>query len=169
MSRIVVVGGINMDLHLFGGRRASSGPALVVDHYLTQPGGKGGNVARAVARLNEIIVFSPRVVEGDALTSVYRVQSGDSLARISSRSKTRTHWRLIQRVNGLSNPNRIRVGQRLKLVQGPFHAVVQKGSFTMDVYGHLLLGQQCARRRGDGTGRPARHLMPPVSRHWCGM
>ena len=51
MSRIVVVGGINMDLHLFGGRRASSGPALVVDHYLTEPGGKGGNVARAVAHL----------------------------------------------------------------------------------------------------------------------
>ena len=51
MSRIVVVGGVNMDLHLFGGRRPSSGSALVVDHYLTQPGGKGGNVARAVARL----------------------------------------------------------------------------------------------------------------------
>ncbi len=65
MSRIVVIGGINMDLHLFGGRRASSGPALVVDHYLTQPGGKGGNVARAVARLGASVQLIGRVGDDD--------------------------------------------------------------------------------------------------------
>ena len=65
MSRIVVVGGINMDLHLFGGRRASSGPALVVDRYLTQPGGKGGNVARAVARLGADVELIGRVGDDD--------------------------------------------------------------------------------------------------------
>lgn len=61
MSRIVVVGGINMDLHLFGGRRWSSGAALVVDHYLTQPGGKGGNVSRAAARLGADVRLVARV------------------------------------------------------------------------------------------------------------
>ncbi len=65
MNRIVVIGGINMDLHLFGGRRASSGPALVVDHYLTQPGGKGGNVARAVARLGATVQLVGRVGDDD--------------------------------------------------------------------------------------------------------
>lgn len=61
MSRIVVVGGINMDLHLFGGRRRSSGAALVVDHYFTEPGGKGGNVARAAARLGADVRLVARV------------------------------------------------------------------------------------------------------------
>lgn len=61
MSRIVVVGGINMDLHLFGGRRWSSGAALVVDHYFTEPGGKGGNVARAAARLGAEVRLVARV------------------------------------------------------------------------------------------------------------
>lgn len=61
MSRIVVVGGVNMDLHLFGGRRWSSGAALVVDHYFTQPGGKGGNVARAAALLGADVRLVARV------------------------------------------------------------------------------------------------------------
>lgn len=61
MSRIVVVGGINMDLHLFGGRRRSSGAALVVDHYFTEPGGKGGNVSRAAARLGAEVCLVARV------------------------------------------------------------------------------------------------------------
>ena len=65
MSRIVVVGGINMDLHLFGGRRPSSGAALVVDRYLTQPGGKGSNVARAAARLGADVQLVGRVGDDD--------------------------------------------------------------------------------------------------------
>lgn len=65
MSRIVVVGGINMDLHLFGGRRPSSGAALVVDRYLTQPGGKGSNVARAAARLGAEVQLVGRVGDDD--------------------------------------------------------------------------------------------------------
>jgi ribokinase len=65
VSRIVVVGGINMDLHLFGGRRPSSGAALVVDRYLTQPGGKGSNVARAAARLGADVQLVGRVGDDD--------------------------------------------------------------------------------------------------------
>ena len=65
MSRIVVIGGINMDLHLFGGRRPSSGATLLVDHYLTQPGGKGSNVARAAARLGARVELVGRVGDDD--------------------------------------------------------------------------------------------------------
>jgi ribokinase len=51
MGRIVVIGGLNMDLHLFD-LHASAGQApLWAEHHLAEPGGKGGNVARAAARL----------------------------------------------------------------------------------------------------------------------
>jgi ribokinase len=62
---VVVVGGVNMDLHLFGGRRPSSGSTLIVDHYLTQSGGKGGNVARAAARLGAKVRLAARVGDDD--------------------------------------------------------------------------------------------------------
>jgi ribokinase len=65
VSRVVVVGGINMDLHLFGGRRPSSGSTLLVDHYLTEPGGKGSNVARAAARLGADVQLVGKVGDDD--------------------------------------------------------------------------------------------------------
>lgn len=87
-----------------------------------------------LGQLNADLVFSPRVVEGDPLCEVYEVQPGDRLSKIASKRELAVHWKLIQRVNGLSNPNRIRVGQKLKLVRGPFHAVVDKSDFRLDIY-----------------------------------
>jgi LysM repeat protein len=84
--------------------------------------------------INKDLVFSPKVYAGDPFVETYTVQSGDSLARISNRRQLATDWRLIQRVNGLSNPNRINVGQKLKLVRGPFHAVVTKSAYRLDLY-----------------------------------
>jgi LysM repeat protein len=87
-----------------------------------------------LGELNADLVFSPRVTPGDPLTEVYEVQSGDRLSKIAAKRELATHWKLIQRVNGLSNPNVIRLGQKLKLVRGPFHAVVDKSDFRVDIY-----------------------------------
>lgn len=84
--------------------------------------------------LNEDLVFSPKVYAGDTFVETYTVQSGDALAKIASKRDLATDWRLIQRVNRLSNPNRISVGQKLKLVRGPFHAVVTKSAYRLDLY-----------------------------------
>jgi sugar/nucleoside kinase (ribokinase family) len=51
MSRIVVVGGLNMDLHLFGVEHSMGPTPTLAKHYHAEPGGKGANVARAAARL----------------------------------------------------------------------------------------------------------------------
>jgi ribokinase len=50
-NRIVVVGGLNMDLHLFGLSDSGGQAPIVADRYLASPGGKGGNVSRAISRL----------------------------------------------------------------------------------------------------------------------
>lgn len=84
--------------------------------------------------INEDLVFSPKVYAGDTFVETYAVQSGDALAKIASKRDLATDWRLIQRINRLSNPNRISVGQKLKLVRGPFHAVVTKSAYRLDLY-----------------------------------
>lgn len=61
MPRIVVIGEINMDVHLFGAEGRSDELPLLVDHYLTEPGGKGANVARAAARLSADVTLVGRV------------------------------------------------------------------------------------------------------------
>ncbi|MEL6328215.1 MAG: LysM peptidoglycan-binding domain-containing protein [Planctomycetota bacterium] len=93
-----------------------------------------GVVRRRLAALNDEVLFGPTIVAGDPMTESYKVRSGDSLSRIAARQDLDTHWKLIQRVNGLSDPTKIRVGQTLKLVRGPFHAVVRKSSYRLDLY-----------------------------------
>ncbi len=84
--------------------------------------------------MNEDLVFGPTYIAGDPLSELYTVKPGDALSRIARAQKLHTHWRLIQRVNRLSSPQRIRVGQKLKLVRGPFHAVVDKSDFRLDLF-----------------------------------
>lgn len=61
MSEIVVVGGLNMDLHLFGLRGSACQAPMVADEYFAMPGGKGGNVARALAQLDVPVRLIARV------------------------------------------------------------------------------------------------------------
>ena len=84
--------------------------------------------------MNEDLVFGPTYIAGDPLSTLYTVKPGDALSRIARAQKVHTHWRLIQRVNRLSSPERIRVGQKLKLVRGPFHAIVDKSDYRLDLF-----------------------------------
>ncbi len=87
-----------------------------------------------LTKLNDDLVFSPRMAKDDPFVGSYAVQSGDALEKIARKENLSTHWRLIQRVNRLANANRIQLNQKLKLVKGPFHAVVIKSAFRMDLY-----------------------------------
>ncbi|MEO0513446.1 MAG: L,D-transpeptidase family protein [Planctomycetota bacterium] len=97
----------------------------------------GDDAARAredAALINEDLVFTPRAVSGDRVSYEYFVGSGDTLSRIAKNEGLKTDWRLIQRVNQLVDPSRLRLGQKLKLVRGPFHAIVHKGSYRLDLF-----------------------------------
>lgn len=87
-----------------------------------------------LTELNQVLVFSPTVAPGDPLVETYTIEPGDVLARLVNARQLGVDWRLIQRVNQLSDPGRIRVGQKLKLVRGPFHAIVDKGEYRLDLY-----------------------------------
>lgn len=92
-----------------------------------------------VGEINQTLIFSPTVAAGDPLAETYKVASGDVLERIARSRGLAVDWRLLARVNRMSNPNALRLGQNLKLVRGPFHAVVHKGSFRVDIYAGLPL------------------------------
>ncbi|HED54927.1 MAG TPA: LysM peptidoglycan-binding domain-containing protein [Phycisphaerales bacterium] len=84
--------------------------------------------------INQELFFGPKVYPGDSLAELYEIQPGDTLGKITYRQGLAVDWRLIQRINRISNPSRIRVGQKIKLVRGPIHAVVSKDAYRMDLY-----------------------------------
>ncbi len=102
-------------------------------HPEAAPGDKSSLRAKLTA-INDDLVFSSKVTQGDPLAEVYTVAPGDSLVKIARKRDLATDWRLIQRVNGISHPNRIQVGQKLKLLRGPFHAVVTKNDYRLDLF-----------------------------------
>lgn len=113
------------------------GARALLSRALRDPGldEDGARLVRdELGEINEQLVFGRLVEPGDSIVEEYKVVSGDSLSRIASRRELASHWKLIQRVNGLKDPTRIRLGQNLKLVRGPFHAVVDKSDFRMDVW-----------------------------------
>ena len=71
---------------------------------------------------------------GDPLVEGYTVVSGDSLERIKKRRDLAIDWRLLARINTLANANALHVGQKLKLVRGPFNVVVHKNDFRLDLF-----------------------------------
>lgn len=79
MSRIVVVGGLNMDLHLFGVRESAGAAPLLAEHHLAQPGGKGANVARAAARLGGDVLLVGRVGDDEHGRQVVDAVAGDGV------------------------------------------------------------------------------------------
>lgn len=142
-------------------------------------GALGEDEADAVRRLaraiNDDLVFSSRVAPGDDLAAAHVVQSGDSLVRIANKHAPNVDWRFIQRINKLSDPHKIRVGQKLKVVKGPFHAVVTKSAYRLDLYAgdgeSAVYVRSFAVGLGESDGTPAgTFLVKPGSKlinpHW---
>jgi lipoprotein-anchoring transpeptidase ErfK/SrfK len=90
-----------------------------------------------LTELNQRMVFSPEIVPGDPFAMAYAIESGDALSRLPRKLGLQVDWRMIQQINRIALPHRIRVGQRVKLITGPFHAIVDKSDYRMDI----LLGE----------------------------
>ena len=88
----------------------------------------------AINRINGVLLFSNRLVNGDPYSMTYKVEQGDSLARIAKSQKLDCDWRLVQRINGMKTPNALHAGQSLKLPKGTFHAEVRKGEYRMNLF-----------------------------------
>jgi len=93
--------------------------------------------ARAVLEdLAERTLFSAELFEGDPYTMQYTFQPGQTLQAVERQLQLHVPPQLILRINGIADARRIRAGQTLKMIQGPFHAIVTKSNFTMDLFLH---------------------------------
>lgn len=90
-------------------------------------------IRQRMAALNADLLFSPKVVAGDPMAETYVVKSGDNLIKITRNRELAVDWRLVERINGIKG-NSLKVGQKLKLVRGPFHAIVHKGDYRLDLF-----------------------------------
>ena len=84
--------------------------------------------------INNRLVFSSEITPDDPFTLRYTVQPGDSLAKIIKNLGLQVDWRFLQRINGLKRPEHIRVGQKLKIITGPFHAEIDRDNHRLDLY-----------------------------------
>jgi len=82
----------------------------------------------------------------------YTVQPGDTLQRIAR--SYGVPWQLLAKINGISDPENLRPGQQLKVVRGPFDAVVNLDKRELTL---MLRGLYAGRFR-IGLGRDQENL-----------
>lgn len=98
------------------------------------PADDAARVRARLAELNERLVFSGELLEGDPYAIAYVVERGDALSALPRKLGVQTDWRFIQRINGIRSPSTVAAGRRLKVVTGPFHAVVDKSAYRLDLW-----------------------------------
>jgi LysM repeat protein len=92
------------------------------------------HVRATLATMNEGLVFSDDLANGDPHVGLYTIQPGDSLTRIVDKQGLPINWRFLQRLNGIRDHNKISVGQRLKTITSPFNAEVSKKDHRLDLW-----------------------------------
>jgi LysM repeat protein len=87
---------------------------------------------KAIADINDTLIFGPRKFPDDEYGGVYPVKPGENMKKIAESCDLT--WQFLAKINNLSDPRKMRSGVSLKIVKGPFNVVVNKKAFTMDIY-----------------------------------
>lgn len=77
----------------------------------------------------------------------YEVQPGDTLDRIAQAYEV--PWELLAKINAVADPQRLRAGDLLKVIHGPFHATIELDQFRLTMW----LGGMYAGRFTIGIGQ----------------
>jgi hypothetical protein len=121
-ERELPAGNYRWRVRVFDGQQSKGTPWLVFKVVAPAPGLSGaldgvGTVDGPTERPPEPVVPAPPMVaappEPAPAATHHVVRSGDTLSEIAQRYGTSTAT--LARINGISNPNRIRVGQRIRL------------------------------------------------------
>ena len=83
-------------------------------------------------QINATVVFSGQRFNNDEYGGTYQVKPGDKLAKIAAQNDVTAD--LLLRLNGITDARKLKAGQNIKLIKGPFCAVVSKKDFTIELY-----------------------------------
>ena len=103
-------------------------------------------VEQALYRQNIRLLFSPVITERPN-SAYYNIKSGDVLEKIASKFGTTVD--LIMASNSIKDPRRIRVGDRIKVVEDRFHIVISKSQNVLS----LLTEDMVVKKYRVGTGK----------------
>lgn len=84
--------------------------------------------------LSDLTLFDRPSLPNNPYVREYKVRSGDSLERIVKREDLQIDKMLLARMNNLSNPDSIRIGQTLRLPNGNFDAIVNKSDYSLTLF-----------------------------------
>ena len=101
------------------GDKAAEWEALSTLFLQTSPGEQRATLKGRLDALVERLIFSRRAGPGSEL---HKIRPGDNLARIAARYNCPKD--LIQKINGIADPNLIRAGERIKVIDGHKEIVV---------------------------------------------
>jgi len=86
----------------------------------------------ALTRIGTDTILSPRTWSDDVHVARYTIKPGDTLGKIAKANRVSAG--LLASINNIENVNLIRAGQVIKVIHGPFRAVVHKREYVLDVY-----------------------------------
>jgi LysM repeat protein len=93
---------------------------------------QSASIKQLLAQISQTVVFSPKRFADDEFGGTYSVQTGDVMRKIAANHGVTSE--LLCHINGLSDPRRLRAGATLKVVKGPFNALVSKKDFTLEIW-----------------------------------
>tara|TARA_R110002095_G_scaffold216596_1_gene214844 strand:- start:4540 stop:5757 length:1218 start_codon:yes stop_codon:yes gene_type:complete len=89
-----------------------------------------------------MIYFSPQ----PHFMTPYEIEPGDQLRKVATQYKIT--WEYLSKLNQI-DPKRIRPGQKLKVIKGPFSAFIDLSDFTLTIHAHGYF----VKRYAIGTGK----------------
>lgn len=117
--------------------RVIEGRAILSELLFRAPGSLPRHEAQAIrdrlSHVNETLVFSDTVLEGDPIAVRHTVQRGEYLSRDIGPA-FKTPYEFIMRINGIEDAARVPAGRPIKCIRGPIHARVVKSEYRMDLF-----------------------------------
>jgi lipoprotein-anchoring transpeptidase ErfK/SrfK len=101
--------------------------------YWSKPGWRSA-IQQRIERTANAIYFDSRV----HFVEPYIVVANDQIAQIAKQYNLQ--WQYLAKLNRIDDPRKLRPGRKLKVIQGPFSAIVESDSFllTIHAYGYFV-------------------------------
>ena len=97
---------------------------------------RSDQLRRTLTELAEMTLIGAHstVYPSDPYAFYYEFQPGEVLAKVERKLALHVPWQIILKINALARAEDIQAGRPYKMIYGPFGAIINKSTFTMDIY-----------------------------------